>query len=135
MALASNVFKSFTNSPPFTTNKLTYTTKMAITATNLATSEVVVKCEFILPSVAVEDVDVLLAGGDYGNPPGAFIDDYARKIVGLPYFAGRLTTGDDRVKFVERPPIAEQDTMLPNNPLYKRFTLRLKYEDRVLTNE
>jgi hypothetical protein len=133
--IATKSFRMFTNSGVFATNKLPYTVKTSIASTNLAAGEVQVKCEFTLPPVDIEDIELFLAGGDYGNPPGARIDDFARTVVTLPYFATRLTAGEDRVRFPERPPNAEQDLALPNTPLFKRFTMRLKYADRVLTNE
>lgn len=135
MSLASNVFKTFTNGPAFTTNKLPYTVKMVIASTNLNKGEVQVKCDFTLPATTTEDIEVFLAGGDYGNPPGMSIDEYARAIVNIPYFTERLTKGDDRLRFPERPPNAEMDQTLPNTPMFKRFTMRLKYADRVLMNE
>jgi hypothetical protein len=135
MALASNVFKTFTNSAAFSTNKLPYTVKMSVVSTNLIASEVQVKCDFTLPAVDIEDIEVLIAAGDYGNPPGAVIDNFARTLVNLPYFTARLAPGDERLRFVDRPPNAEPDLLLPNTPLFKRFTVRLKYADRVLTNE
>jgi hypothetical protein len=135
MTLASNVFKTFTNSATFSTNKLPYTVKMAVASTNLIKGEVTVKCDFTLPATTTEDIEVLLAGGDYGNPPGLSIDEYARAIVNIPYFTERLTKGDDRLRFPERPPNAEMDQSLPNTPMFKRFTMRLKYADRVLMNE
>jgi hypothetical protein len=135
LSLASNVFRTFTNSAAFSTNKLPYMVKMSIDKTNLLTSEVQVKCEFTLPPVDVEDIEILLAGGDYGNPPGAAIDEFARAVVSVPYFMSRLAAGDERVRFVDRPPNAEQDTSLPSTPMFKRFTMRLKYADRVLINE
>ena len=133
--IAAKSFKSFTNGLPFSTNKLVYTVKTSIASTNLNKNEVVVKCDFTLPAVTTEDVELFLAGGDYGTPPGAMIDEYARAIVKVPYFAQNLTPGDDRVRFPERPPNAESDPALPNSPMFKRFTMRLKYADRALTNE
>jgi hypothetical protein len=133
--LASNLFKSFTNAPPFSTNKLPYTVKMTMVSTNLISNEVLVRADFSLPAVDIEVLELHLSGGDYGNPPGSTIDEFARTVVNLPYFASHLTKADDRVRFVERPPNAEPDTSMPNNAMFKRFTVRLKYEERVLTNE
>lgn len=133
--LASKTFKSFTNSAPFSTNKLPYTVKMSIASTNLIASEVQVKCDFVLPAVDVEDIELMLAAGDYGNPPGNMIDEFARTVVNLPYFVSHLAVGDERLRFVDRPPNAEPDLSLPNNPMFKRFTMRLQYAQRVLTNE
>jgi len=135
MTLASNVFKAFTNAPPFSTNKLAYTVKVTTVGTNLVANQVQVKCDFTLPAVDIEDIEVLLSGGDYGNPPGGTIDEFTRTVVNLPYFQAHLAKGDERLRFVDRPPNAEPDMSLPNSPMYKRFTARLKYEDRVLTNE
>jgi hypothetical protein len=135
VALAARTFGTFTNGGVFATNKLPYTVKMAVATTNLNTSEVGIKCEFTLPAVCSEDTEVLLAGGDYGNPPGAAIDEFQRTVENLPYFKARLTDGEDRSRFTERPPNPEPDLTQPNSPMFKRFTLRLKYADRVLTNE
>jgi hypothetical protein len=133
--IAMKSFSSFTNSGAFATNKLPYKVATSIASTNINKGEVVVKCDFTLPAVTTEDIEVFLSGGDYGNPPGASIDEYARQIVNLPYFQARLTKSDDRLRFPERPPNAEMDQSLPNTPMYKRFTMRLKYADRVLINE
>ena len=133
--LASNVFRSFTNAAPFSTNKLQYSVKMAVVSTNLIANTVQVKCDFTLPAVDIEDIELLLSGGDYGNPPGGMIDEFTRTVVNLPYFTAHLAKGDERLRFVDRPPNPEPDMSLPNSPMYKRFTARLKYEDRVLTNE
>jgi hypothetical protein len=133
--LATKTFKGFTNAAPFTTNKLAYTVKFTNISTNLIANEVQVKCDFVLPAVDIEDVELLLAAGDYGNPPGAAIDEYARTVVNLPYFTNHLASGDEKLRFVDRPPNAEPDLGLPNNPMFKRFTMRLQYAHRVLTNE
>jgi hypothetical protein len=133
--LAAKTFKSFTNAAPFTTNKLAYTIRTSIASTNLIAGEVQVKCDFVLPAVDLEDIELMLAAGDYGNPPGAAIDEYARTVVNLPYFTNHLATGDEKLRFVDRPPNAEPDLGLPNNPMFKRFTMRLQYAPRVLTNE
>jgi hypothetical protein len=133
--LAAKTFRSFTNAAPFATNKLAYTVKMAVASTNLLAGEVQVKCDFTLPAVDIEDIELMLGAGDYGNPPGAAIDEYARSVVSLPYFVSRLASGDERLRFVDRPPNAEPDLALPNNPQFKRFTMRLQYARRVLTNE
>ena len=133
--LASNVFKTFTNSLPFSTNKLPYTVKMTTASTNLIAKEVQVRCEFTLPPVDIEVIELFLAGGDYGTPPGSSIDDYTRTVVNVPYFTTWLAKSDDRLRFVERPPNAEPDVTMSGTPMYKRFTVRLKYDERVLTNE
>lgn len=135
MDAAAKMFKSFTNAAPFSTNKLPYTVKTSYVSTNLATSELQIKCDFTLAPVDIEDVELLLSGGDYGNPPGANIDTFAQRVINLPYFQAWLIKGDDRLRFSDRPPNPEPDPSLPNNPLFKRFTMRLKYAERVLTNE
>ncbi len=133
--LASNVFKTFTNAPPFSTNKLAYKTKMEVKSTNLIGNEVQIACEFWLPPVATEDISVMISGGDYGETPGATLDEFLRTLVSLPYFSSRLTSGEDRGKFIELGPRPETDLADPASPPFKRFVLRMKYEDRVLTNE
>ena len=135
LEVAAKMFKSFTNGAPFATNKLPYTVKMSYVSTNLAASEVQIKCEFTLPALDIEDIELMLSGGDYGNPPGANIDTFAQRVINLPYFQAWLIKGDDRLRFSDRPPNPEPDPSLPNNPLFKRFTMRLKYAERVLTNE
>lgn len=133
--LASNMFKAFTNNPPFSTNKVPYTVKMAITRTNDISHELLVKCDFNIPAVTTEDIDVQISGGDYGNPPGGTLDAFAKKLSDSEYFTNRLTKGPERAKFIELAPRPEPDLTLPNSPMHTRFTLRMKYEDRLLTNE
>lgn len=132
--LASNVFKTFTNSAPFSTNKLPYTTRMTVDLTNLVSKEVRVKTEFILPAIATEDVDVIISGGDYGNPP-ASLDAFIQQLAKLPFFASRLSKGEDGAKYIEMSSKPEMDLTLPGSPQYKRFVLRLKYEDQIRTND
>ena len=133
--LASNLFKTFTNAPPFSTNKLPYTVKMTVTSTNLDQNFMVMKCDFVLPAVAIEDIDITIQAGDYGNPPGSSIDEFARRIPAVPYFAERLAKGDNRLRFLERPLNPESESADPKSPMFLPFSMRLKYEDRVLTNE
>ncbi|HUS35639.1 MAG TPA: hypothetical protein VM680_09840 [Verrucomicrobiae bacterium] len=133
--IAAKSFNTFTNSGAFSTNKLPYKVATSIVSTNINKGEVVVKCDFTLVAVTTEDIEIFIAGGDYGNPPGMSIDEYARQILNLPYFQAHLTKSDDRLRFPDRPPNAEMDQSLPNTPMYKRFTMRLKYADRVLINE
>lgn len=132
--LASNVFKTFTNSAPFSTNKLPYTTRMSVDLTNLVSKEVRVKTEFILPAIATEDVDIIISGGDYGNPP-ASLDAFIQQLSKLPFFASRLSKGEDGAKYIEMSSKPEMDLTLPGSPQYKRFVLRLKYEDQIRTND
>jgi hypothetical protein len=133
--LASNVFKTFTNAPPFNTNTLNYATKMTVKSTNLIANTVQIVCDFTLPAVATEDIDMLITGGDYGNPPGATLDTYLKQLTSLPYFVSRLSHGEDRGKYIDISTRPEPDISLPDSPLHKRFTLRMKYEDRILTND
>lgn len=135
MTKAQAMFKSFTNSPPFTTNTLPYTHKMTITVTNLQSSQVTIKTEFIFPSISTEDFDLTISAGDYGNPPGAMIDKFAQDLASIPYIAERLSKGPGRMRFMDRPPNAEPDMTEPGNPLFSRFSVRYDLEDRVLTNE
>ena len=133
--IAMKTFGTFTNAGVFATNKLPYKIATSIASTNINKGEVVVKCDFTMVAVTTEDIEVFISGGDYGNPPGNMIDQYARQLVNLPYFQEHLTKSDDRLRFPDRPPNAEMDQSLPNTPMYKRFTMRLKYADRVLINE
>jgi len=133
--LASNLFRSFTNAPPFSANKLPYTVKMSVTSTNQAQSTLTVKCEFGLPDVAIEDIDITIQAGDYGNPPGSFIDQFTRRLLAQPYFAERLGKSDNRMRFLERPLNPEADTLDPKNPMFLPFSMRLQFEDRALINE
>jgi hypothetical protein len=135
MQTASNLFKTFTNAPPFSTNTIAYTTKMTVTATNLVNGTVTIKADFTLPSISIEDIDILVAAGDYGNPPGGSIDGFMKQIRTIPYFAEHLDKGDAGLRFVDLPTNPEVDMTDPANPVFKRFSIRLKYEDRVLTNE
>jgi hypothetical protein len=132
--LASNLFKSFTNAPPFSTNKLPYTVKMTITATNLVQNFLIVRADFALPAVTIEDIEITIRAGDYGAS-SASIDDFARRILAFPYFAERLGTRDSRLHFLERPLNREADSADPKGPTFLPFAIRLTFEDRVLTNE
>lgn len=140
-SIASNVFKTFTNAPPFSTNVfpgttvfIPYTTKMEVTYTNPPGTEVRVTCDFIMPAYSTEDIDVTISGGDYSNPPGATLQQLNSAITNLTYFSSRITTGTDRAKFTDFPR-PDPDLTLPGSPMHQRFTLQLKYQDRVLINE
>jgi hypothetical protein len=135
MLTASNMFKSFTNGPPFSTNTIPYTTKMALMSTNLQKGTVVIKADFSLPAISIEDIDILVVAGDYGNPPGAAIDPFVKTVKAVPYFAEHMAKGDLGLRFVDLPTNPEVDMSDPAQAVYKRFSIRLKYEDRVLTNE
>lgn len=133
--LASNLFRTFTNAAPFSTNKLPYTVKMSVVSTNLLQSTLAVKCDFALPAVAIEDIDITVLAADYGNPPGAAIDEFKRRVLAGPYFVERLGTSDNRLRFPERGLNPEPESLDPKSPMFLPFSMRLKYEDRVLTNE
>lgn len=135
MVTASNMFRSFTNGPPFSTNTIPYTTKMAVTATNLIKGTVTIKTDFSLPAISMEDIDILVVAGDYGNPPGASIDPFVKHVKTIPYFSEHLAKGDLGLRYVDLPTNPEVDMTDPANPVYKRFSIRLKYEDRIVTNE
>ena len=133
--LASNLFRSFTNAPPFSANRLPYTVKMTVTATNRTQNTLTVKCDFGLPDVAIEDIDITIQAGDYGNPAGSSIDQFTRRLLALPFFAERLSKTDNKMRFLERPLNPEADTLDPKSPMFLPFSMRLKYEDRALINE
>jgi len=136
LTLASNEFKTFTNAPPFSTNKLAYKISTSIVGTNMQNNTVAVKCNFTLPFVSIEDIDVTVRGRDYGTPPGTSIDAFLQKLLGLPYFIQWVgTSGENRFFFPERQATPEKDPIEPGTGAFLKFTLQLNYQKRVLTNE
>lgn len=137
LTLASNKFDTFTNAPPFTTNRLAYKTKLDVVSTNLEKSTVTVKAEFTIPATAIEDISFTVSGRDYGPPPGASIAAYAKGLANAPFFKDRLPKEGDPVRFTDRPPNPESDPLdfLAPNGLFVRFTARMDFEERILTNE
>ena len=79
---------------------------------------------------------VEVRGRDYGNPPGAAIDEFARRINGADYFKNLLEP-ESGLRFTERPPQPRPDPQDPVNPnaLFVPFTIVLTLEERILTNE
>lgn len=137
LLLASNLFPTFTNGLPFSTNKLAYKTKLDIKSTNMEKSTITVAAEFTLPAATVEDISFTVSGRDYGPPPGATITRYAKGLAATPFFKERLRKDGDPVRFTERPPNPESDPLdfLVPNGLFVRFSARMEFEERVLTNE
>jgi hypothetical protein len=135
LTLASNVFETFTNAPPFTTNVLKYAVKVTPTRTNAAAGTVAVRADFTAVRWAREQIGIDLRGRDYGSPAGAAIDDYARRVQNSEFFKDRL----DPVEGLrmERPAQALPDPQDPQNPnaLFVPFTIKLKLKERVLSND
>jgi hypothetical protein len=134
--LASNALASVTNRAPFTTNLLSYSVNITPTSTNAVKQQVVAKVEFTNPAWAAEKTVVEIRGRDYGSPPGAAVDEFARRISNSPYFKDLLVPVEG-FRFTERPPQPRPDPTDPVNPeaLFVPFTIELTLKDRILTNE
>lgn len=137
LTLASNKFATFTNALPFTTNHIAYKTKLDVVSTNIEKSTVRVKAEFTIPALATEDISFTISGRDYGPPPGAKIAAYAKGVAATPFFKERLPKEGDPVRFTDRPPNPETDPLdfLTPNGLFVRFTARVDFAERILTND
>lgn len=134
--VVANAMAVFTNQPPFTTNRLEYKINNAISSTNLIAKEMYVKVEFSSVPWGSEQVIIQLRGRDYGNPPGAAIDEFARRINNSPFFKELLEPGQG-FRFTERPPQPRPDPQDPINPnaLFVPFTIEMRLKERVFTNE
>jgi hypothetical protein len=134
--LASNALTQVTNKAPFNTNVLTYSVGISPESTNAAAKQVVAKVEFTNPSWAAEKTTIEIRGRDYGSPPGAAVDEFARRIVNSPYFK-ELLVPVEGFRFTERPPQPRPDPMDHANPdaLFVPFTIELTLKERILTNE
>jgi hypothetical protein len=136
LTLVSNSFSTFTNKPPFTTNLLDYTVKVALVSTNASEKQVVARADFSTVPWASERIVVEIRGRDYGTPPGAAIDELARRINSSPYFK-HLLEPEEGFRFTERPPQPRPDPQDPVNPnaLFVPFTIELTFKERTLTSE
>jgi hypothetical protein len=134
--LVSNVLATVTNQAPFTTNRLSYTMNILSLATNVAGQQVQAKLEFSNPTWAAEKTIIEIRGRDYGNPPGAAVDEFARRINSSPYFK-ELLVPVEGFRFTERPPQPRPDASDPENPdaLFVPFTIELTLKERILTDE
>lgn len=134
--LASNTLPTITNKAPFNTNLLAYSVKITPIATNASLGNAIAKLEFSNPIWAMEKTIVEIRGRDYGTPPGAAIDEFARRINSSPYFKDLLVPVEG-FKFTERPPQPRPDPQDPLNPnsLFVPFTIELTLNERILTNE
>jgi len=136
MAAVSNQLKVIVKKPPFTTNKLDYATKIAMTATNAQGTEFTAKVEFSLPQSSRESTSLEIMGRDYGVASGA-LDDFTRKIASLPYLKERLKAGENSgINTLERPPQPLVDPLEPGDTRpFVPFTIECAFQDRVLSNE
>jgi hypothetical protein len=134
-SLASN-FQEITNKAPFTTNTLTYKITTKVTSTNLMQKVLMTSVEFTTVPWAMENIVVEIRGRDYGNPPGAAIDEFARRIQNSPFFKEWLEPGSG-FRFMERPPQPRPDPSDPVNPnaLFVPFAIELRFQERIFTNE
>ena len=134
--LASNALSSVTNKAPFTTNLLAYTVSVSPVSTNASQKQVVAKVDFTHPAWAAEKTTVEIRGRDYGTPPGAAVDEFARRINNSPYFKA-LMVPVEGFRFTERPPQPRPDPADHANPdaMFVPFTIELTLKERILTNE
>jgi hypothetical protein len=134
--LASNALATVTNVAPFATNRLPYNLTISPVSTNAAERQAVAKVEFTNPSWAGEKTIVEIRGRDYGTPPGAAVDEFARRLTSSPYFK-ELLVPVEGFKFTERPPQPRPDPSDPVNPdaFFVPFTIELTLKERILTNE
>ena len=134
--LVSNLLGTITNQLPFTTNAIEYKINTAISGTNLIAKQITAKVDFNNVPWALEGITVEIRGRDYGSPPGAAIDEFARRINSAPYFKEALEPGEG-FRFTERPLQARPDPQDPVNPsaLFVTFTMELRLKGRVFTNE
>lgn len=135
MTLVSNQFKMLTNKPPFTTNKLRFSTKFSIAATNA--TDVTAKVECKTAAFTVEHTSLELKCRHYGTSTDAAIDQFTSFITNQVYFAGWLSKTEEAVKPKERPTQARQDPQDPVSPsaLFVPFTLELKFRERIFQDE
>jgi hypothetical protein len=136
LTLVSNALTEITNKAPFTTNVVDYKLATTVIGTNAAAEQVGVKTEFSNVAWAMETVTLEIRGRDYGNPPGAAIDEFARRINHSPYLKNLLEPGQG-FRFTERPPQPRPDPQDPVNPnsMFVPFTIEIRLSPRVLTNE
>ena len=134
--LASNVLATVTNRTPFTTNLLTYSVSINPVSTNASQQQAVAKVDFTHPAWAAEKTTIEIRGRDYGTPPGAAVDEFARRINNSPYFK-ELMVPVEGFRFTERPPQPRPDPSDHASPdaLFLPFTIELTLKERILTNE
>lgn len=130
-------FRNITNRPPFTTNVIPVVVKTTVTETNLISNQLVTKTDFSTVPFSVERLTVQISGRDYGQPPGAAIDQFMRQINNSPYFKEWLKKEGQGVRFTERPPQPRADPNDPINPqaFFVPFTIECSFEERIFTNE
>jgi hypothetical protein len=134
--LVSNHFNTITNRLPFTTNEVPYTTKITPDSTNETEGLITAKVEFTMVPSGSEQITVEIRGRDYGNPPGAAIDEFARRLTSASFFKEWLVRGEG-IRFTERPPQPRPDPsdLLNPNALFVPFTIECSLKERVFTNE
>ena len=110
--------------------------KIVPTSTNKTTKKAVARIEFTNPSWAAEKTTIEIRGRDYGTPPGAAVDEFARRINSSPYFK-ELLVPVEGFRFTERPPQPRPDPQDLVNPgaLFVPFTIELTLKERIMTNE
>jgi len=136
VAALSNTLPALTNTAVFVTNLLEYKISDTPIGTNLNRKQVTVKVEFSNVPWAQEQIVVEIRGRDYGNPPGAAIDEFARKLGQSSFFKEWLEP-EQGVRFTERPPQPRSDPQDPLNPdaSFVPFTIELRLKNRIFTNE
>jgi len=133
---AGSSLAGITNKAPFTTNLLAYSVKIVPAATNEADKTISAKVDFTTVPWAKEVTVIEVRGRDYGSPPGAAIDEFARRINGSDYFKALLEP-ESGFQFTERPPQARPDPSDALNPnaQFVPFTIQLAFKNRILANE
>ena len=135
-SMASAWLPGITNKAPFVTNQMHYSVKISPVSTNVARQQVVTQLDFNNPPWAMEKTTIEIRGRDYGNPPGAAIDEFARRITSSPVLKDVLVPVEG-FRFTERPPQARPDPQDPLNPeaLFVPFTIELTLTERIFPNE
>lgn len=135
-SVVSNSFSAITNKPPFTTNLVAYTVKVSPASTNRIEKKINAKVEFSTVPWSMERTVIEVKGRDYGNPPGAAIDEFARRINSSTLFKTALEPGKG-IRFTERPPQPRPDPNDTENPnaLFVPFTIELALRDRLFGYE
>ena len=134
-AMAASQFKSLTNKPPFTTNKLAFTTKMTRVSTNVD-GTLTVKVESSTVQAVAEEISMSLAGRDYGNPAGPSVEKLTGSITNNVFFASRLSRVEGRaleLKPLPTTPLPDFDS--PTGATYVPFNFVLRFEERYFSNE
>lgn len=128
ISAVSNKFDTLKGSVPLIT-KIDLTTN----ATQVSASLQLTK-----PTVAIEDIVLIVKARDYSNPPGKRVDEFSKGIAAHPYFAQRLRRGEgEGIRLRERAIQPEFDTTDPISPMkpFVPFVIECRYRQSVRANE